>query len=200
MFLSIPSFLILSHNISDLLLKIVGKKEKNHKNEKNFELLALIGVISFFFVIEDFEQTIGGYILFWKLSFLSLIFSILCVLILSYFYDFNKEKRFYNILGIGICFFFLVPNIGIFINKHISKEGITKKITEINYKKISHHSKGGVSYQIFIQTEYDKNERLDIKKEFYESITNNQIVELTLKKGILGYNYVEKIKKIENIK
>ena len=158
----------------------------------------MIGVCSVFFVARDFEQTIGGYDLFWKLSFFSLIIIILCVLILNKFYNFKNEKRFYNLLSVSICFFLLTPNIGIFINKHISIEKERKQEIEINYKYINPQSRGSDTYEIFIKTDYDKNERLDIKKEFYESISNNQIVVLTLGKGILGYNYVKKIEKIDN--
>jgi hypothetical protein len=195
MFLSIPTFLILSYNLSDLFLNIVNSKEKENKKDKNFEFVSMIGVVSILFVIRDFEQTIGGYILFWKLSYLSLTFSILCVYILNSFYNFRNEKRFYNILSISICFFLLIPNIGIFINKHISIEKERKQEIEINYKYINPQSRGSDTYDIYIKTDYDKNERLDIKKEFYESISNNQIVVLTLRKGILGYNYVKKIEK-----
>ncbi|EOG6905665.1 hypothetical protein ACLH3R_002289 [Flavobacterium psychrophilum] len=181
-------------------MKIVNSKEKENKKEKNFEFISMIGVVSILFVIRDFEQTIGGYILFWKLSYLSLTFSILCVFILNSFYNFRNEKRFYNILSISICFFLLIPNIGIFINKHISTEKERIQEIKINYKKINPQARGNDSYEIFLLTEYDKNERLDIKKEFYETITDDQIVALTLSKGILGYNYVKNIKKIDSRK
>ncbi|MGG5208353.1 hypothetical protein ACQWU4_05345 [Chryseobacterium sp. MIQD13] len=71
-----------------------------------------------------------------------------------------------------------------------------KERIEINEKKISNGSRGSKTYVIFIRTEYDKNERLSISQEFYESISNNQLIELTLAKGILGYDYVDKIKKV----
>jgi len=196
MFLSIPTFLMLSYNFSDLFLKIVNKKDDKNTKEKNLEFISMIGVGSFFFVLKDFEQTIGGYELFWKLSFFSLLISVFCVLILSRFYTFKNEKKFYNTLSISICFFLLIPNIGIFINKYISIEKARKQEIEINYKYINPNSKGSDSYEIFIKTDFDDNERLDIKKEFYESISDNQIVVLTLKKGILGYDYVEKIEKL----
>jgi hypothetical protein len=192
MFLSIPSFLMLSYNLSDLSLKLISKKKTNHKKSKNFELISLIGVISIFFVIRDFEQTLGGYILFWKLAFFSLLFSICCAIILNHYYSFNNEKKFYNILGISICFFLLVPNICIFINKNFNTE-VSKQPIQINYKKITKTSRGGNTYNIYIHTEFDKNERLDISEEFYDSISNNQKVVLTLTKGVLGYNYVQKI-------
>lgn len=197
MFLSIPTFLMLSYNLSDLFLKILNKKDKKNTKEKNLEFISMIGVGSIFFVLRDFEQTIGGYELFWKLSFFSLIISAFCVLILSRFYNFKNEKKFYNILSISICFFLLIPNIGIFINKHISTEKERKQEIEINYKYINPQSRGSDNYEIFIKSDYDKNERLDIKKEFYESISDNQIVVLTLREGILGYNYVKKIEKID---
>jgi hypothetical protein len=195
LFLSMPIFLILSYNLSDLFLKFVDKTENKNKRDKNFELICMIGIVSIFFTLRDFEQTIGGYVLFWKLSFFSLIFSVLCVFILNKFYDFRNEKRFYNIVSISICFFLLIPNIGIFINKNVSNQTENKQKIEINYKNINHHSRGEDSYEIFIKTEYDNNERLEIEKEFYESIHDNQIVLLTVKKGILGYNYVLKIEK-----
>ena len=130
-FLSIPSFLTLSYNLSDLSLKLINKKETNQKKSKNFELISLIGVISTLFVIRDFEQTLGGYILFWKLAFFSLLFSVCCVLILNYYYNLKEEN--YNIFGISICFFLLVPNVGVFINKNFNNE-VVKQHLHINYK------------------------------------------------------------------
>ena len=82
--------------------------------------------------------------------------------------------------------------MGVFINKNFKTE-ILKQHIQINYKKMTERSRGGDSYNIFIHTEFDKNERLDVSKEFYDSISNNQKVILTLTKGILGYNYVQKI-------
>lgn len=199
MFLSIPTFLVLSYNLSDLSLKIVKKKQKNQTKDKNIEFISMIGVGSIFFVFRDFEQTIGGYELFWKLSFFSLFISLPCVLILSRFYNLYNEKKFYNILSVCICFFLLIPNIGVFMNKHISTGKEKKQEIGINYKYINAKSRGD-SYEIFIKTEYDKNERLDIKKEFYEMICDDQIIVLTLRKGIFGYNYVKKIEKVTTIK
>lgn len=196
MFLSIPVFLTLSYNLSDFSLRILNKKRKAIKKNKNIEFLSFVGIISSLFTVRDFEQTIGGYDLFWKLAFLSLIFSLICISILNKHINFDNEQRFYNILSVCICFFLLLPNLGIFINKYVSLETENKQITTINYKQESHSR--STSYSIFIRTEFDKNERLDVNEDFYNSITNNQIIALTLKKGILGYNYVSKIEKKNN--
>lgn len=196
MFLSIPIFLTLSYNLSDFSLRILSKKRNTIKKNKNIEFLSFVGIISSLFTLRDFEQTIGGYNLFWKLAFLSLIFSLICISILNKHINFDNEKRFYNILSVCICFFLLLPNLGIFINKYVSLETEKKQITTINYKQESHSR--STSYSIFIRTEFDKNERLDVNKDFFNSITNNQIIALTLKKGILGYNYVSKIEKKNN--
>lgn len=195
MFLSIPIFLTLSYNLSDFFLRISNQKKNTIKKDKNIEFLAFVGIISSLFTLRDFEQTIGGYILFWKLAFFSLTFSLICTLILNKYFNFNNKKRFYNILSICICFFFLIPNLGVFINKYFSNETENKQILVINSKKETSHSRGSSSYSVFIKTEFDKNERLDVKEEFYNSIANNEIIVLTLKKGILGYNYVSKIEK-----
>lgn len=195
MYLSIPTFLIVSYNVSDLLIKLTNQNKNNNKKDKNIEFLAFIGVLSVLVTLKDFEQTIGGYTLFWKLAFLSLIFSSICLLTLNKYYTFNNNKKFYNILSVCICFFFLVPNMGVLLNKHISLKRENKQITTINYKKEIVHSRGASSYAIFIKTKHDNEERLDVKEGFYNSINSDEKIVLTLKKGILGHDYVTNIEK-----
>lgn len=81
LFLSIPAFLLLSYNLSDLALKIVHTKDNKTKKEKNLEFFVFFGLLPIIFFIRDFEQTIGGYVFFWQLVFCSLLFSITTVLI-----------------------------------------------------------------------------------------------------------------------
>lgn len=194
MFLSIPSFLIISYNLSDILLKAIKKKNSTYKKNKNFELIALIGVSSTLFVIRDFGQTIGGYFLFWKLAFISLLFSLSCILLLNHFYNFEDDKKNYSILGISICFFLLVPNIGVFINKNYSIENEKETTLLIQNKTISKSSRGEKTYSIFINYKKYKNERLDVNENLYDEINYNEFITLTIRKGIFGYDYVQNIK------
>lgn len=194
LFLSIPSFIILSYYLSDLFLKITDQKKENKRElSKKFQFIFFIGFFLFFFVFRDFEDTIGGYNLFWKLTFLSLVFTLLTAVILNRYFNFNWESKFNNVFSICLCYFLLIPNVGIFMNTHIFKEGERKEKTIINDKKISKKTKGGNSYYFFIKTQYDNNERLDVKKELYEAIKDDNRIILTLRKGILGYDYVAKI-------
>lgn len=194
MFISLPVFVLLSYNLSDLILKLNNiKKAKT----KNFDWIFLISLIIILIFGRYFENTIGGYDLFWKSAFASLIFSSCTVYILSFYYNFKNDKRkIDNVLSINIFFLFLIPALSIFINYRIVISPDKKERIEINGKQINKGSKGGTSYEIFIKTKFDKNERLDIDKEFYENISDNQLIELTLAEGILGYEYVDEIKKI----
>jgi hypothetical protein len=86
----------------------------------------------------------------------------------------------------------LIPSVGIFINTNISNEIEKQQTNIINYKKISKGRKGVRNYELFIKTEYDNNERLDVKKDLYEAIRDGNEIVLTLRKGIFGYDYITK--------
>ncbi len=196
MFISLPFFVLLSYNLSDLILKFNNKK-LGKRTDKNFEWIPLIPLFIILLFGRYFENTIGGYELFWRSAFVSLIFSVLTVYILSFYYTFNDDKlKRNNILGLCLFFLLLIPSLSIYINYRFSISSDKKERIEINKKYINKGSKGGTSYEIFIKTEFDKDERLDIDKELYEKISDNQLIELTLSEGILGYNYVENIKAI----
>lgn len=191
LFMSIPSFVILSYYLSGLILKIVHKKGQPKRGlNKNFQYILFIGLIPFVFVFRYFENTIGGYNLFWKLLFLSLIFNSLIIVILRRYLNSNGESKSNNVFCICLCTFMLIPSVGIFINTNFSN-GIEKQQPHIiNYKKTSKSSKGVRNYELFIKTEYDNDERLEVQKQLYEAIKDDNKIVLTLRKGILGYDYV----------
>ncbi|WP_264535178.1 hypothetical protein [Flavobacterium sp. N1736] len=193
LFISIPSFIILSYNLCDLILKIISKNHQpNRELHKKFQTIIFICFIPFFFAVRSFEDTIGGYNLFWKLVFFSLIITVLITVILSRYFNFNNEFRFYNLLAICIFSFMFIPNIGILINRHISNETERKQAFIINYKTTTKKTKGGYDYNFFIKTKYDSNERLDVDKELYDGTKDDNAIVLTLQKGILGYDYITK--------
>ena len=86
----------------------------------------------------------------------------------------------------------LIPSVGIFINTNISNEIERKETIIINYKTETKKTKGGYSYFLFIKTKYDSNERLDVQKQLYEAIKDDNEIILTLRKGILDYDYITK--------
>ncbi|WP_332454723.1 hypothetical protein [Chryseobacterium aquaticum] len=195
-FISLPIFVLLSYNLSNLILQFSSKK-LNKRKTKNFEWIFLIPLFIILIFGRYFENTIGGYELFWKSAFASLIFSSSTVYILSLYYNFSNDKpKINNVLSLSIFFLLLMPSLSIYINYRFSISPDRKEIVEINEKYINNGSKGGKSYEIFIKTRFDTNERLEISREFYDEISNiNQNVELTLSKGVLGYDYVKKIEK-----
>lgn len=195
-FISLPIFVFLSYNLSNLILQFSSKKLDKRKT-KNFEWIFLIPLFIILIFGRYFENTIGGYELFWKSAFASLIFSSSTVYILSLYYSFSNDKpKINNVLSLSIFFLLLIPSLSIYINYRFSISHDRKEIVEINEKYINNGSKGGKSYEIFIKTRFDTNERLEISREFYDEISNiNQNVELTLSKGVLGYDYVKKIEK-----
>jgi hypothetical protein len=193
LFMSIPSFVILSYNLSDLILKIIHKRHQPTRElNKNFQYILFLGLIPSVFVFRYFENTIGGYNLFWKLVFLSLIFNSLIVVILRRYLNPNGESNSNTIFCICLCTFMLIPSVGIFINTRISNETENQQTNIINSKKISKSSKGVRNYELFIKTKYDNNERLEVQKQLYEAIKEDNEIVLTLRKGILGYDYITK--------
>lgn len=194
MFMSVPAIVTLSYYLSDLVLKIINKKyPNNRKTNKYLEYSFFIGLFSMFFVFRTYEDTIGGYDLFWKLSYLAVAVNLLVVVVINQFYNLDTDFKEVTLLGFCICFFLLVPNLGIFLNKNIASQAERKVTLFINYKNISESSRNGKSYHLFIKTKYDSNERLEVKKEVYGAIKNDQIIVLTLRKGILGYDYITKV-------
>ena len=199
MFISLPIFVLMSYNLSELILLFTNKKI-GKKPVKNFELIFLIPLFIILIFGRYFENTIGGYDLFWKSAFASLIFSISTVYILSFYYHFSNDKpKRNNVLSLSIFFLLLIPSLGVFINYRFTSLDDRKEKIEINYKDFVNNTKGsGKTYYIYIKTEFDNNERLTISREFYDGISNiNQNVELTLSKGVLGYDYVDDIKAIK---
>lgn len=194
-FISIPSFFLLSYNLSDIIVKINSKRSRKLIGGK-FEYIFLPALICVLVFGKYYENTLGGYELFWKLAFSGLILNILTIFVLSFFYSFDSVKKVYNILSLCIFFTLLVSSLGVFINYKFAASNERQERIEINKKYINNGSKGGKSYEIFIKTKYDNDERLSISKELYDNISNNQLIELTLSEGALGYDYVKKIKKI----
>jgi len=195
MFVSLPIFVLLSYKLSNLILTFSSKKSDKGKT-KNFEWIFLIPLFIILIFGRYFENTIGGYELFWKSAFVSVIFSSSTVYILSLYYNFSNDKpKINNVLSLSMFFLLLIPSLGVFINYRFTSLDDRKEKIEINYKDFVNNTKGrGKTYYIYIKTEFDNNERLTVSREFYDEISNiNQNVELTLSKGVLGYDYVKKI-------
>lgn len=194
MFISVPTFMMLSYYFCDLSLKIIYKYTITPKKDINIQSILFIGLVPIIFSFRDYDFTIEGYFLFWKLAFISILFSLITILTLSQFYNFKNDKKLENIIAINICFSLLIPAIGVMINKNISYEKERKQLIEI-YSKDIRNDRYGKSYYINFKTNYNTDESVDISKDFYNSITQNQIVLITLSKGILGYDYIKKIEK-----
>lgn len=196
MFISLPIFVLMSYKVSVLIIKLNDKKAIR-KRAKNFEWILFASLIIFLIFGRYFENTIGGYRLFWKSAVFGLLLNVLTVYVISFFHNFNHNiPTRYNILSLSMSFVLLIPTLSIFINYRFPISADKKERIEINKKHINNGSKGRKSYEIFIKTKFDNNERIDIDQEFYERISNNQLIELTLAKGILGYDYVDDIKAI----
>lgn len=141
-FISLPIFVFLSYNLSNLILQFSSKKLDKRKT-KNFEWIFLIPLFIILIFGRYFENTIGGYELFWKSAFTSLIFSSSAVYILSLYYNFSNDKpKINNVLSLSIFFLLLIPSLSIYINYRFSISPDRKEVIEINEKYINNGSKG----------------------------------------------------------
>lgn len=193
LFLFIPSVLLLSYHLCELVLKVKNsKRSKKIKENKYIEHVFYIGILSIFFSASTYENTIGGFELFWKFSYLSILVTLLVVLILNQFYIMDEGSK--NILSVCICFSFLIPNTAVLVNRYNYYKPEVKNEMAVNYKEISKSNKGGISsYQLFITTKYDSNERIEVRKEVFDVVDKGKIVVLTSRRGIMGYHYITQV-------
>lgn len=193
--ISICLFLLLSYTLSDLVLNHLNQRKQKNKKYINMEWIGIIGVLLSLYPSYYFENTIGGYKLFWISAFCSLLLNIFLVICLNIFIDFTNEKKFYNLLSLCMFSFAIFSALPVFINAKFSNDSPKIQTLEINRKYLNKSAKGSIEYEIFIKTQYDADERLKIDKELYEEISNKDIVKITSEKGILGFDYVTKIEK-----
>lgn len=192
-------FFTISYNLILIILDFINKNKKEKK--KNFELNSRIISFAFLllctaFLFSDAENIIGFYRLTNILLLVSFVIFAMVILRLNKIFNLNHNK-FENILTIIIGITGVVVSLGWSINNfipiekpRIQKMEVWDMKTEKNkkWKRIGSYR----NYYIYVKTPYGK-ERFRVSDEFYFEVYPNDTLNFTIRKGLLGFDKVEKI-------
>ena len=174
--------------------------EANPKDKHiyNFALTICIGgVISILFEARAIDNTIHGTNFFWLWAFVGLALAFITTIILkkispSVYHESGRRYTVYG--GLFIGFFFLIPAIASLINQNFGK--INKNCT--SYLLVRMHIGGKRDNHCYLDINLDNQleERFEVSRKFYEQISEGEMIHLCTRRGILGYEYVEEFKSI----
>lgn len=157
-----------------------------------------VAIISSIFEIDNIDNTIKGIELFWQYGLTGIFVSVVLLLFIEL-----KAKSVYNIFGrrfsisftLGIGLFLLFPTIASYYNRSYASETIQcKKYTVVSKNRLGFQNRYKSSY-INVEIE-KKTERLKVYSELYDKLAINDSVELCIKKGALGFSFVQTIKAV----
>lgn len=194
-------FFAISYNLILIILDFVNENKKEKK--KNLELNSRIIPFAFLlsctaFLFSDAENIIGFYRLTNILLLFSFVVFTMLILRLNKIFNLNHNK-FENILTIIIGITGVVVSLGWSINNfipiedpRIQKMEVWDMETEKNKKRRGIGSY--IDYYIYVKTPYRK-ERFRVSDEFYFEVYPNDTLNFTIRKGLLGFDKIEKIGK-----
>lgn len=149
-----------------------------------------IGMMSIIFQSRKINNTIDGLKFFWIFSLFGLILFISLIIYLKLWHSpvfADRNRRFSVIFGFLFGLFTLIPAIAIFINDKFSNSAIVRKELIINRKSFG----GAKAVEYYIYCDYNgDNNRFVIKKTLWDLLKENQIVDVNIKRGYLGYDFV----------
>jgi len=159
--------------------------------------LFFTGLICQIFEIRNFDNTIDGTRLFWTAGSIGIIIAIVITAILKVSFPsvYYESKRRYTVyFGIFLGSFLLIPAVVGFINHYYADNNKICKRYVIKRKGIG----GSRSKEYFIHLTLDNNkdERFSIGKTRYENFSEGEEIELCMKKGKLGFDYVTEFNKV----
>ncbi len=149
------------------------------------------------FEIDKIDNTIRGMKLFWQYGLLGVFISIVLLLVIEF-----VAKSVYNIFGrrfsISIALllglFLLLPTAASFYNRMYTPSNLQYK----KYAVVSKNRLGSRYKSNYINVTIEKEiERLKINDELYYKLEVNDSIELGIKKGALGFDFVQTIKAVK---
>lgn len=194
-------FFTISYNLILIILDFVNKNKEEKK--KIFELNSRIISFAFLlfctvFLFSNAEDIIGFYTLTNILLLVSFVIFAMVILRLNKIYNFHYNK-FENILTIIIGITGVVVSLGWSINNFIPiEEPRIQKMEVWDMEMIKTSRRRGTgsnkNYYIYVKTLYGK-ERFRVREEFYFEVYPNDTLNFTIRKGLLGFDKIEKIGK-----
>lgn len=176
--------------------------EKNTKPLDKFiyyfsSILLFAGLISLIFEVRKFDNTINGIKLFWIAGLVGVLIAILLTTILktrfsSVYYDSKRRYTVHFSMFVGL--FLLSTAVTGFVNHHFADHTIFCKKYSIIRKSTS--SSRTTEYYFFLLMENNKEERFSVDKTLFNNFEENEQIELCMRKGRFGFDYVTEFKKV----
>ncbi|NBW36209.1 MAG: hypothetical protein EBR30_14545 [Cytophagia bacterium] len=156
--------------------------------------LFLSGLILEIFEIGRIDNTLNGVELFWIFGLVGISIALLLTILLKKISPsiYHESSRRYSVhFGLFIGLFLLLPAIASFVNHSFAEQ--TAYCTE--YKVISKSTGGRRNNSSWIFLKVSENEeRFEVNRTFFNSVSNGQTIKLCKKKGKLGYDFVTEFK------
>ncbi|WP_299680236.1 hypothetical protein [uncultured Dokdonia sp.] len=212
-FVALAGFVIMAHGVISLLRRSDAiifhyfptkyKKEPNPTfGDKIFEHIGVglfgLGLFSLIFRIIPLDNTIEGLELFFRASGIGFVLGLLIAFIIkiirpSVFYD--NRRRLGIISGYSLGLAMLFATLASYINERKANDTIIKKDVEIVSKSSNTRKKD--AYYIFILIEGEE-ERLELKKNVWDTLNEGDILTLELKNGYFNYPFITNFEKIKS--
>lgn len=157
-----------------------------------------VAIISSIFEMDKIDNTIKGIELFWQYGLTGIFVSVVLLLFIEL-----MAKSVYNIFGrrfsisfaLGVGLFLLFPTTASYYNRSYASDTIQcEKYTVVSKNRLGFQNRYKSSY-INVEIE-KKTERLKVYSELYDKLAINDSVELCIKKGALGFSFVQTIKAV----
>jgi FtsH-binding integral membrane protein len=155
-------------------------------------VLFFCGLLAIIFESNSISNTIHGTKFFWSAGVIGII---LFVIVIAFFKIkfptvFDESSRRYSVyFGYLFGLFLVVPATASYINKSCADQRIDCKNFLVSRKS----SGGGRTTEYFIFGNYNgSDERFTVVKPLWDSIDENKIIQLCVRKGYWGYEYVTK--------
>jgi len=153
-----------------------------------------VGLVFEIFEIRRMDYTIGGSEFFWVYALAGVLIAALVTAVLklkSPSVYFGSSRRITVHFGLFFGFFLIVPAIASFSNRYFSDGRIDCKEYKIVRKTTG--GKRNESSWLFLQINGHE-ERFDVSKSLWNSVTESGLVVLCTRTGQLGYDFVEEFK------
>lgn len=106
----------------------------------------------------------------------------------------DRLEKFYWIILFLWLYAFNLKDFLSLTNRGLSKDSKENVYAEITYKHIRRLDQDNTDYLMNIKiNENDKSTQIEISREIYDRINEGQIIVIKIKKGFLGYDYIQEM-------
>ncbi len=201
-FIILSSFIFILKSLQDLLCEL-SPIDSNYVENKillkdniiyKFAIFLFpISILFTIFQIDNFQNTFGGFYLFWNYAFLGIIIAlILCLLfrLLSNTLFKISSRRTFVFLSLFLSLFHLTPMVASSINMSFAYKSSCHSFFVISKEVFTR--KRNDHFQILLKTRYGE-EDFEVSEDEWNNIEVNKKINVQLIEGFLGYTILDRV-------